>query len=96
MKLTLFKVFSAFAILALMLAALPMHSAQAAAIFTQWTFESPNTPAGATAATYPNAISPAVGTGNAGGVHTSASTAWSTPVGNGSTQVLQLEQLGSR
>ncbi len=85
MKQTLFKVFSAFAIMALMLAALPMQSAQAAAtIITQWTFESPNTPAGATAATYPNAIAPAAGSGNAGGVHTSASTAWSTPAGNGS------------
>jgi predicted extracellular nuclease len=85
MKQTLFKVFSAFVILALMLAALPMTSAQAAAtIIAQWTFESPNTPVAATAAVYPNAIVPAIGSGNAGGVHTSASTAWSTPVGNGS------------
>ncbi|MBE3067241.1 MAG: hypothetical protein IMZ73_07415, partial [Chloroflexi bacterium] len=55
MKQTLFKVFSAFAILALMLAALPMQSVQAVTTtIAQWTFESPNTPADATAvATYP-------------------------------------------
>jgi uncharacterized protein len=81
----LFKVFSAITILALMLMALPMQSAQAATtIIALWTFESPNTPAGATAAIYPNAIAPSTGAGNAGGVHTSASTAWSAPVGNGS------------
>jgi predicted extracellular nuclease len=78
-------VFSALAVLALLMTALPMQMAQAATtIIAQWTFESPNTPAGATAAVYPNAIAPAVGSGNAGGVHTSVSTAWSTPVGNGS------------
>jgi predicted extracellular nuclease len=85
MKQTLFKAFSACAILALIFAALPMQSVLAAStIIVQWTFESPNTPAAASAAVYPNAIAPAVGSGNAGGVHTSASTAWSTPVGNGS------------
>jgi hypothetical protein len=56
-----------------------------AATIAQWTFESPNTPADANAATYPNAIAPATGTGNAGGVHASATTAWTTPAGNGST-----------
>ncbi|HEX7567248.1 MAG TPA: hypothetical protein VF355_01645, partial [Anaerolineaceae bacterium] len=86
MKQTWFKAFSACAILVLMLAALPMQSVLAApTIIVQWTFESPNNPTGATAATYPNAIAPAVGTGNAGGVHASASTVWSTPAGNGST-----------
>jgi predicted extracellular nuclease len=86
MKKTLFKVFSTFAILTLMLGALPFQSAQAApTTIAQWTFESPNNPTGATAATYPNAIAPALGSGNAGGVHASASTAWSTPAGNGST-----------
>ena len=85
MKPTWFKVFSVCAIFTLMLAALPMQSAFAATtIIAQWTFESPNTPAGATAAVYPNAIAPAVGSGIAGGVHTSAGTVWSTPVGNGS------------
>jgi uncharacterized protein len=87
MKTKKLRVFNAVLIVALAfaLAALPTHLAQAATtIIVQWTFESPNTPAAATAAVYPNAIAPAVGSGNAGGVHTSASTAWSTPVGNGS------------
>ena len=80
----LFKTFSAITILALVLMALPVQSAKAATIIAQWNFESPN-PADATdAATYPNAIPPAVGAGNTGGVHTSAATDWSTPVGNGS------------
>ncbi|MDX1964700.1 MAG: PEP-CTERM sorting domain-containing protein [Pirellulales bacterium] len=57
-----------------------------ATIITSWTFESPNTPADATAAVYPNLIAPAVGTGNAGGAHVSAASVWSTPVGNGSTE----------
>jgi predicted extracellular nuclease len=85
MKKSVFKVLSAFAILALIFAALPMQSAQAAVtIIRQWNFENPN-PADATdAAVYPNAIAPAVGAGNAGGVHASAATDWTTPVGNGS------------
>ena len=79
------KVFSIALTLALIVSFLPAQSAQAASTaIAQWSFESPNTPAGATAAIYPNAIAPAVGSGNAGGVHTSASTTWSTPVGNGS------------
>jgi hypothetical protein len=58
-----------------------------AATVAQWTFEAPNTPADANnVATYPNAIAPAVGAGNAGGVHASASTVWSTPAGNGSNE----------
>ena len=85
MKKSLFKVFSAVTIFALVLMALPVQSALAATTIAQWTFESPNTPAGATAAIYPNSINPAVGAGNAGGVHASASTVWSTPAGNGST-----------
>src|SRR5689334_12625497 len=85
MRKSLFKIFSTITILALMLMSVPMQSAQAATtVIAQWTFESPNTPAGATAAVYPNAIAPSVGTGNAGGVHTSTSTAWSAPAGNGS------------
>jgi hypothetical protein len=72
--------------LLLILSFLPAQLAQAATtIIVQWTFESPNTPAGATAAIYPNPIPPGVGSGSAGGVHASASTAWSTPAGNGST-----------
>src|SRR6266498_3525941 len=87
MNKSLFKMFSIVTILALMLMTLPIQSAQAAVtVIAQWTFESPNTPADATAATYPNTIVPAVGTGNAGGVHANASTAWSTPVGNGSAE----------
>ncbi|HET9906365.1 MAG TPA: ExeM/NucH family extracellular endonuclease [Anaerolineales bacterium] len=81
----LFKMFSSITILALVLMALPVQYALAATTIAQWTFESPNNPAGATAATYPNAIAPATGTGNAGGVHASSSTVWSTPAGNGST-----------
>ncbi len=56
-----------------------------AATISMWTFEAPNTPANATAALYPDAIAPAIGTGNARGVHASSATAWSTPAGNGST-----------
>jgi hypothetical protein len=84
MKQTLYKLLSVLTILAMMLAALPIQNAQAVSTIAQWNFESPN-PADATGATYPNAIAPATGSGNAGGVHASASTAWSTPAGNGST-----------
>ncbi len=56
-----------------------------AATIATWTFEAPNTTANATAALYPDAIAPAIGTGNARGVHASSATAWSTPAGNGST-----------
>ncbi|MBC7877201.1 MAG: ExeM/NucH family extracellular endonuclease [Anaerolineales bacterium] len=84
MNKSLFKMFSAITILALMLMALPVQSAQAATNIAQWTFEPP--PLDATdAATYPNAIAPVVGSGNAGGFHASASTDWTTPAGNGST-----------
>ena len=59
-----FKVFSLITILALMLMAVPTQSVLAATIIAQWNFESPN-PADATdAATYPNTIAPASGTGN--------------------------------
>lgn len=85
MKVSMPKLFSVALILAMVFSFLPANQAQAAiSTIAQWTFESPNTPAAATAAVYPNAIAPAAGSGNAGGVHTSASTAWSTPVGNGS------------
>jgi uncharacterized protein len=84
MKANLIKLSSLALILALVVSFLPARTAQAGIDIAQWTFESPNTPAAATAAVYPNAIAPAIGSGNAEGVHTSASTAWSTPVGNGS------------
>jgi predicted extracellular nuclease len=85
MNKSLFKMFSSITILALVLMALPVQSALAATTIAQWTFESPNTPADApNVATYPNSISPAVGAGNAGGVHATAGTDWTTPVGNGS------------
>lgn len=59
----------------------------AAATIAAWTFEAPGTnPADANnVAAYPNAIAPAVGTGNASGFHADAATDWSTPVGNGSS-----------
>ena len=84
MNKSLFKMCSSITILALVLMALPVQSAQAATTIAQWTFESPNTPADATdAATYPNLIPPAAGgTGNAGGFHASTATDWTTPVGN--------------
>jgi hypothetical protein len=51
---------------------------------SQWTFESPNTPADATdSATSPTANAD-VGSGIASGTHASASSDWTTPVGNGS------------
>ena len=78
-------VFSIALVLMFLVSFVPARTAQAAtSIIAQWTFESPNTPAGATGAVYPNAIAPAIGSGNAGGVHTSPSTVWSTPAGNGS------------
>ena len=83
----MYKAFSALTILAMVLMALPAQSALAATTIAQWTFEPP--PADATdAATYPNAIAPAVGTGNAGGTHASALTDWTTPAGNGSADSL--------
>ena len=59
-------------------------SAQAANIAT-WTFETVTAPTGGSAA-YPNPIAADIGSGNATGVHASASTVWSTPVGNGSAK----------
>lgn len=75
-----------FSAIAFGLALAMLHAPSAnAEVITQWTFEAPNTPADATGAVYPNSIAPAIGTGNAGGTHASALTAWSTPSGNGST-----------
>jgi len=56
------------------------------AVVVQWTFEAPNTPAD-TSGTTITGINPAVGTGTASGVH-AASSAYSTPAGNGSTESL--------
>jgi autotransporter-associated beta strand protein len=56
-----------------------------AATIVEWTFEGATTPTAATnVAVYPTAIGPTTGTGTAGGVHASAGTDWSAPVGNGS------------
>lgn len=57
-----------------------------AATIALWTFEAPGTPPDATAATYPNVVAAQVVSGIAGGVHASASTAWSSPTGNGSAE----------
>ena len=85
MKKSLFKAFSVITILALMLAALPVQSALAATTIAQWNFESPNPADAPNVATYPNTIASAGGGGNAGGVHASSGTDWTTPTGNGST-----------
>lgn len=67
---------------ALLVFALPATNA---AIISQWTFESPNTPLDVmNVTTYPNAIAPSTGTGNASAFHASNLTDYSTPVGNGS------------
>lgn len=67
--------------------ALVAANGSSAATVAQWTFEAPNTPPDASSfATYPNAIVPFIGTGTAGGIHASASTVWSTPAGNGSSE----------
>ena len=52
-----------------------------------WTFESPNAPATITGSTI-TGILPAVGSGTASGVHASASTDFSSKVGNGSASAL--------
>ena len=85
MKQTSFKLLSVFTILAMMLAALPMQSAQAAFAIAQWTFESPNTPLDITdTAIYPNSIAPAIGAGNASSVHGARPPIGAIRVGNGS------------
>jgi len=84
MNKSLFKVFSSITILALILMALPVQSALAATTIAQWNFESPNPADAPNVATYPNSIASAGGGGNAGGVHATAGTDWTTPVGNGS------------
>ncbi len=74
-------------------AAIPQPSSAATIAF--WNFESPAIPADATdLATYPNAIAPTTGTGNAGGVHASALSDWSTPTGNGSTDSFSVNNWG--
>lgn len=55
-----------------------------AGIITQWTVETPTTPADTTAATGPS-VSASTGTGTLNGVH-AASSAWTTPSGNGSAE----------
>jgi len=51
----------------------------------QWTFESSGPSIAGTSTTF-GPIAPEVGSGNAYGVHASASTVWSSPVGNGSPE----------
>lgn len=51
----------------------------------QWTFENSGPSIAGTSTTF-GPIAPEVGSGNAYGVHASASTVWSSPVGNGSPE----------
>lgn len=73
------------AVLALSAAALalPTH----AVTVVQWDFEGSTTPADLTSAGLP-AVAASLGTGAATGQHASASTAWTTPSGNGSANAL--------
>ncbi len=58
-------------------------AASQAVVIATWTFEAPNTPTGSTG--FGNGPwNPSVGAGVGNGLHASANTAWSTPVGNGS------------
>jgi hypothetical protein len=64
--------------------AMSLSASAGADTLAQWDFES-TTPADASnIASYPNAIAPAIGIGNASGIHASATTDWTTPAGNGS------------
>lgn len=74
------------AVLALSAAAvsLPSH----AVTVVQWDFEDPTTPADLANATALPAVAASLGTGTAIGQHASASTDWTTPVGNGSANAL--------
>ncbi len=69
-----------------------LGSSSFAVTIASWTFESPIPADAANMATYPNPISPNVGTGNAGGTHLSALADWSTPVGNGSTDAFSVNE----
>ncbi len=72
-------------ILSAALLAMSVSASASAVTVAQWDFEPTKTPADSSnTATYPNAIAPTVGSGNASGVHDDATTDWSTPVGNGS------------
>jgi hypothetical protein len=71
-------------ILSAAILALSVSASASADTVAQWDFETA-TPADVNnTATYPNAIAPTIGFGNALGVHANAGTDWSTPVGNGS------------
>jgi hypothetical protein len=61
-------------------------SSTTAATLALWDFESPNTPSDVTDNTIGPSVTPAVGSGTLFGVHASASSDWSTPVGNGSAE----------
>ena len=60
----------------------------AATTHTQWTVESPTTPADLTNSATSPPVSASTGSGTLTGVHASALTDWSTPVGNGSAESL--------
>ncbi len=64
----------------LLLAAASTH----AQVIAQWTFESTSSSITGTAVSL-SGLAPETGTGSASGLHASASTAWSSPAGNGSS-----------
>lgn len=74
------------AVAASLVAVLAMSGVASATPITiaRWTFEAPNVPADSTGQSS-GPWNPATGSGSASGVHASASTAWSNPNGNGST-----------
>ncbi len=74
-------------IIPLIVGAVALTSINASAVvLAEWTFESPTTPADlANSATGPT-VSASSGTGSLFGVHVSADSDWSTPVGNGSAE----------
>jgi hypothetical protein len=73
-----------FGLLSAAVVAVSLSANAGAVTVAHWDFES-STPADATnVGVYPNSIAPAIGSGNASGVHASANTDWTTPSGNGS------------
>jgi len=65
-----------------------------AVTISQWTFESPNTPADvANSTTGPNVAADG-GNGTASGFHSSAASDWSTPTGNGSANSFSVNSWG--
>ncbi len=63
-----------------------------AVTISQWTFESPNTPADVSnSGTGPN-VAASAGAGTVSGLHASAGSDWTTPAGNGSTESLSANE----